>query len=178
MGKFSYWNVKFPSKTLVFSEVAFAFRKLAYMSPALTKPCFSQLQSSPGIPCWCWDMRPYQSSSACWTQSVELLVLCVLPPLSPPGFLMSLETICEATLSFTYLRWGQTPHVSSLLAAFARLAGCQLVGPGKSSSRARICLKMLGICLNTAFHQTLGFFLGLWGTVFTAPLDPRSAESV
>lgn len=101
-------------------------------------------------------------------------MLCVLPPLSLPGFLMSLETICEPMLSCTYLCWGQTPHVSSLSAAVARLAGCLLVGPGKSS-RARICLKMLGVCLNTTFHQTPGFFLRLWGAAFTAPLDPRSA---
>lgn len=86
-------------------------------------------------------------------------MLCVLPPLSLPGFLMSLETICEPMLSCTYLCWGQTPHVSSLSAAVARLAGCLLVGPGKSS-RARICLKMLGVCLNTTFHQTRGFFSG------------------
>lgn len=46
----------------------------------------------------------------------------------------------------------------SLTVMFARLAGWQLVVPGKSSSTARLCLKMWGICLNTAFHQTLDFF--------------------
>lgn len=46
----------------------------------------------------------------------------------------------------------------SLPVMFARLAGWQLVVPGKSSSTARLCLKMWGICLNTAFHQTLDFF--------------------
>lgn len=102
-------------------------------------------------------------------------MLCALPSSSLPGFFVSLETICEATLSCTYLHWGQTPRVSSLSAAFASLAGCQLDGPGKSSSRAGICLEMLGICLNTTFHQTFGFFLGLWGAAFTAPVDPHSA---
>lgn len=45
---------------------------------------------------------------------MELPVLCALPPLSAPGFLMPLETICKATLSCAYLHWGQTPYVSSL----------------------------------------------------------------
>lgn len=131
-------------------------RQLAYVSPALTKPCFSQLQSSPGIPCWCLG-RVSLSDRFNLLNTVELLVLCALPPLSPPGFLMSLETICEATLSGTYLHWGQTPHVSSLSAAFAR----------QIFIKSQALPEDLGDLFEYCFSSNLGGFLGLWGVAFT-----------
>lgn len=137
---------------------------------------FPSSTSHPAFPAGAWDVSPHQSSSACWTQSVELLVLCALPPPSPPRLLMSLETICGAWAAPLCPGDRHPSCHRCQLRLPAWLA--QLVGPGKSSSRARICLKMLGTCLNTTFHQTLGVSLGLWEAAFTAPLDPHSAASV
>lgn len=156
MGKFSYWNVEFPSKTLVFSKVASAFRKLALCHQPWPSLAFPSSKAPLAFPAGAWDVSPYQSSSACWTESVELLVL--LPFLHCPLQVSSCNwRQSETTLSCTKMHWGQTLRVSLLSAVFARLAGCQLVGPGKSSSRA---WRYWGFVWIPPFTKPWGFFWG------------------
>jgi len=100
---------KFPSKILVFAKAAFAIRKIASGSLILTKPCFTQLQSSRCSPGGCQGyVFPSWRGSTCWTWSATLPVLCDLPPWSPPGFLMPQKTIWETTLRYTWLYCGGT----------------------------------------------------------------------
>lgn len=92
------------------------------MSPALTKPCFSQLHISPGIPCWCLGcVSSSEQFSLLNTISGAPCALCpssTIPSMSPHVIGDNLWG-----LSCTSLPWGQTPLVSSLSAALASLAG-------------------------------------------------------
>lgn len=106
---------------------------------------FPSSKAALAFPAGAWDVCPYQSSSAGWTQSVELLVLCALPPPSPPRLLRSLETIFESWAAPSALGT-DTPRVITVSCV------CQ---PG--------WLSLLG---QANLHQEPGSAWRCWGSVW------------
>lgn len=98
---------------------------------------------------------------------IELSMLYSLLPMSTLPFSVLLKTS-------GWPNWATPSHAGWNIQCVTTSCVCQTGGmtvvPGKSSSRARICLEMWGICLNTAFHQTLDFFLRPWGAALAALL--------
>lgn len=152
MRKCKCWQVKiFPQNSWFAQKLHSTILKIFW---CFTKPDRPSSEAPAALPSGARDA--WHDLSAIQLLSHSHWALCALQPSSSAHLPFSVPLKTSGRPN-----WATPSHAGwniQCVTSVCQTGGVTVV-PGKSSSTARICLKMWGVCLNTAFHQTLDHFL-------------------